>query len=301
MGFRGGHGQDDRHDADHEVFRFLLEHHDTISRTVKQLPDGVETLTESSDPEVADKIKEHVQWMAVRVEQGSPIRMRDPLFAELFRHTKKIVMKHEDTEAGVRVTETSSDPYVARLIQAHAEVVSGFVERGFAEAMKNHAVPGKTEPQAAAAGNTVIKQYGAVFPISGATQQPRPGSRLVVDITQGGEPSALFNSIEKVARFVNLYGSTDDVRIAAVLHGDATLAVLNADAYGKAFGTQDNPNLDCLHELHEAGVELYVCGQSLRHKGAAVGDVVVFVDVATSAVTSLVNLQRDGYAYVPLK
>ncbi len=67
------------------------------------------------------------------------------------------------------------------------------------------------------------------------------------------------------------------------------------------FGTQGNPNLDCLHELHEAGVEILVCGQSLIAKDARPEDVVVFADVAVSALTSLVNLQADGYAYVPLK
>jgi hypothetical protein len=141
-----GHQHDARHDADREVFQFLLKHHDKIERTVKNLPDGVETLTESNDPEVAAHIKEHVEWMEYRIKNTHPIRMRDPLFAELFRHTDKIKMIHEDTEKGVRVIETSDDPKVARLIQAHAQVVSKFVKHGFAEAMKNHPVP--TDPRA---------------------------------------------------------------------------------------------------------------------------------------------------------
>jgi len=52
--------------------------------------------------------------------------------------------------------------------------------------------------------------------------------------------------------------------------------------------------------LHEAGVEIYVCGQSLIGKGGKPEEVVVFSDVAVSALTTLVNLQADGYAYVPL-
>jgi uncharacterized protein len=73
QGFRGGRGPgmqgkrqgaeqyDDRHDADREVFQFLLSNHDKIKRTVKELPNGVETLTESDTPEIAAKIKEHVE------------------------------------------------------------------------------------------------------------------------------------------------------------------------------------------------------------------------------------------------
>jgi hypothetical protein len=140
-----GAGRDERHEADRDVFHFLLSHHEKIVRTVKELPNGVETLTESKDPEVAARIKEHVSWMAHRVEKTLPIRMRDPLFAELFRHTDKIKIAHVDTDDGVKVVETSDDPRVVQLIQAHAKVVSGFVERGFAEAMKNHPVPSRSK------------------------------------------------------------------------------------------------------------------------------------------------------------
>lgn len=134
-------GHDERHEADRQVFHFLLANHEKIQRTVKELPNGVETLTESKDPEVAARIKEHVSWMEHRVENSLPIRMRDPLFAELFRHTDKIKISHVDTVNGIKVIETSDDAHVVRLIQAHAKVVSGFVERGFAEAMKNHPIP----------------------------------------------------------------------------------------------------------------------------------------------------------------
>ena len=302
-----GHGPDERHDEDRDVFHFLLTNHEKIARTVDELPNGVSTLTESDDEEIAAKIREHVRWMQRRVEETKPIRMRDPLFAELFRHTDKITMKREETEKGVRVTETSEDPYVAKLIKAHAQTVSGFVDRGFAEAMKNHPVPdrdGLQQPAEVQYSNPVIRNYGKVVQLPNAAQQPRDGARLCVDLTSGGAPDELNSAIEKVARFVNLYSgggaAPANVQIAIVLHGDATLAVLNADAYAARFGTDGNPNLDCLHELHEAGVEIYVCGQSLIGKGAKPEDVVVFADVAVSALTSLVNLQADGYGYVPL-
>lgn len=142
-GFGKGHGHDQRHDADRELFHFLLSNHEKITRKVTELPDGVETLTESADPEIAAKIKEHVRWMQHRVEHAKPIRRRDPLFEEIFKHTDKIEMKRTETDHGVRVLETSDDPYVAELIKAHAKAVSGFVSRGFAAARSNHEVPPK--------------------------------------------------------------------------------------------------------------------------------------------------------------
>ena len=298
------HGVDDRHDSDHQVFQFLLTHHEKIKRTVKELPDGVETLTESDTPEIADKIKEHVEWMEYRIKHTQPIRMRDPLFAELFRHTDKIKMVHEDTEKGVRVTETSQDPYVAKLIKAHAKAVSGFVERGFAEAMKNHAVPGQEKLAKATPNHPTIEGHGSVVQLPQAAHQPRSGTKLLVDVTAGGDPSKLNAAIEKVAKYVNIYAGAGaepaEVQIAVVFHGDATLAVLNSDAYASNFKVKTNPNLDLLHRLHESGVELYVCGQSLISKGSDPQDVAVFVDTAVSALTAVANLQADGYAYLPL-
>ncbi len=147
-----GHGHDQRHDEDHKDFQFLLTNHDKITRDVQELPNGVETVTESDIPDIAARIKKHVKWMQYRVEETKPIRMRDPLFAELFRHTDKIKMVVVETDKGVRVTETSDDPYVAKLIKAHAKIVSGFVARGFDEAMKNHSVPNQGDTDGKAEG-----------------------------------------------------------------------------------------------------------------------------------------------------
>lgn len=324
-GFRGGPGQggpgrgpgmqgkrpgaeqhDDRHNADHEVFQYLLTNHSKIKRTVKVLPNGVETLTESETPEIAAKIKEHVEWMTVRIKETKPIRMRDPLFAEIFKHTDKITMKHEDTAKGVRVIETSDDPAVVKLIQAHATVVSGFVERGFAEAMKNHPVPDAKDSTSAPATptNPVIPKYGSVVRLPMAAHQPRQGTKVLIDVTRGSEPAELNAAIEKVAKYLNIYAGAGDKpmkgQFAVIFHGDATLAVLNDDAYSAKFKTKGNPNLDLLHQLHEQGVELFVCGQTLISKEAKPEEVAVFVDTAVSALTVVVNLQSDGYAHVQL-
>lgn len=131
------------HAEDRELFHGLMRRRAEIKRKVKQLDNGVETLTESDSPEVARWIQQHVASMSRRVEQGDPIRMRDPLFRAIFRHADKIRMRSERTAKGVRVIETSDDPYVVKLIKAHAEVVTGFVKNGFAEARRNHPVPAR--------------------------------------------------------------------------------------------------------------------------------------------------------------
>jgi hypothetical protein len=142
-----GMGKDEKFAADRDVFHFLLTNRSDIKRTVKETKTGVETVTESAKPEVAKKIQEHVAAMHERVKSGKGIHYRDPLFAEIFKHYDKIVMTVEKTEMGVKVTETSDDPYVAKLIQSHARVVTKFIENGHAEVQKNHPLPEKPEPK----------------------------------------------------------------------------------------------------------------------------------------------------------
>ncbi|MDV6030034.1 MAG: hypothetical protein F9B45_07985 [Phycisphaera sp. RhM] len=136
-----GRDHDAQHDIDHEDFFFLIEHKETIRRTVKNLPNGIETLTESDDEDVAARIQKHVESMYDRMENLNPIRMRDPLFREIFSNANKIKMEVEHTEQGVLVRETSEDAYVAKLLQEHAKVVSLFIKNGYSELPKNHAPP----------------------------------------------------------------------------------------------------------------------------------------------------------------
>ncbi len=142
VGCRGGGAMGMGGDqADHMGFHFLLAHRHQIRRAVTQLPDGVETVTESAEPAVGDGIRTHVRAMQARLEDGRPIHARDPLFAAIFRHAHAITMRIEETPHGVRVTETSRDPWVADLIKAHAEVVSRFLANGMAEVHRDHPVP----------------------------------------------------------------------------------------------------------------------------------------------------------------
>lgn len=160
---RGGPVGDSSFAADRETFQFLLEHHQDIRRSVSQLENGVKTLTESDDPQIAAKLKEHVAAMYERVKETQPIRMRDPLFAEIFQHADKIDMQIEETEKGVVTIETSSEPRVVQLIQAHAKVVSDFVEHGFAEARKNHAVPPGSESPTPSPKSSLSQQQLSVL------------------------------------------------------------------------------------------------------------------------------------------
>ena len=132
---------DAAHTVDMQLFHQLFEHQTEITRQVVAREDGIETVTESKNPEVTRLLQTHVASMLARVKDGRPIHQRDPLFVELFKNADLIEARHELTAGGVRVVETSNDAYVVKLLQAHAEVVSAFLANGMSEMMKNHPVP----------------------------------------------------------------------------------------------------------------------------------------------------------------
>jgi ubiquinone/menaquinone biosynthesis C-methylase UbiE/intracellular sulfur oxidation DsrE/DsrF family protein len=289
--------------VDQDVFHFLLDHHAEIRRSVKRLDNGVETLTESDNKEVATKIQEHVASMHERVKTGRGLRFWDDLFVAIFKKSDQIRMTVEKTEKGVKVVETSDDKTVVLLIQAHADVVSQFVAHGFDEAHKNHPVPVAAAP-ASKLEFPIIPKHGGVLPRPKAVEQPRAGAKVVFDATADAKPADVNKGLDRVARLLNLYGVTgltaQDVKITIVLHGEATKSVLNDAAYKERFQVEQNPNLPLIRELQKAGVEVLVCGQALKYKGFPDGEVADGVPIAAAALTVVVNKQTDGYSYIPV-
>jgi hypothetical protein len=122
----------------------LLFNHDRIKRTVTNLPDGIRTVTESDDPEVAATIKKHVADMGTRIEQGRDpgLPIESPALHSLFRDKDKIKTAYETTEKGIIVVQTSTDASTVNALQDHAAGVTDLAQRGMVAAheamMKNH-------------------------------------------------------------------------------------------------------------------------------------------------------------------
>jgi intracellular sulfur oxidation DsrE/DsrF family protein len=149
----------------------------------------------------------------------------------------------------------------------------------------------------------IIPNVGGAVPLPKAAEQPRKGAKVVFDITADAKPADVNKGLERAARLLNLYGSAglkaSDVKIAVVLHDEATKSVLADDVYRARFGAEKNPNLAVIGDLRKAEVEVFVCGQALAYKGFKESEVAEGITVALAAVTVVVNRQSDGYAYVP--
>jgi hypothetical protein len=122
--------QDEGSAADMGLVHDLLTNHATIRRTVTNLPNGIRTVTESDDPQVAQTIKAHVASMSQRLKDGREFNIFSPTLPVLFENRDKIESVVEVTEKGTIVTRTSSDAKVVAALQGHAAEVNELVQEG---------------------------------------------------------------------------------------------------------------------------------------------------------------------------
>jgi hypothetical protein len=116
--------------ADMGLVHDLLFNNTKIKRTVTNLPDGIRTVTESDDPQVAQTIKAHVASMSQRLQDGREFNIFSDTLPVLFENRDKIVSKVETTEEGSVVTRTSRDAKVVAALQGHAGEVTELVQEG---------------------------------------------------------------------------------------------------------------------------------------------------------------------------
>jgi hypothetical protein len=138
MGMGGGHGMmamlQGRDTEPHEVaeMRALFMHHPDIRRSVTNLADGIETVTESDDPYLAERIVGHVVGMIGRLDDGRDPRVpiQSATLDILFANRALIRTEMTATETGIRVIQRSDDPATVVALQTHAAEVSDMAARG---------------------------------------------------------------------------------------------------------------------------------------------------------------------------
>ena len=146
---------------------------------------------------------------------------------------------------------------------------------------------------------------GKVHPLPQAAYQPRPDDTysVVFSITKpAAKPGDTSPSLRNVARVVNLYASAgvplSHLRFVVVIDGEAIDAVLDNSHYREKY-VVDNPNLALIRTLRNAGIDVAACGQTLTQLGQE-GWVSPEVTLALSGFTTILNLEHQGYALMPL-
>lgn len=154
---------------------------------------------------------------------------------------------------------------------------------------------------AQSAQHPLVKGFGGIYEIPDATETPDPALEyyILVDMSTGGtENSEVSRWVDNVARMMNLHGLAgvpqERMHVKVVVHGGAITTLLNNEEYNKRHNT-DNPNVPLYEALEKAGVEVLVCGQSLRARGFEKSDLYAGVQVALSALTTVTTYAPKGY------
>lgn len=146
----------------------------------------------------------------------------------------------------------------------------------------------------------VVKGFGGIYEVSRSIK-PDAGItyKIVIDVkTSQSEKDRINRGLNNVARMMNLHGlggvRSENLNVVAVVHGGATEAILNNNAYRQKNGV-DNPNLELIDALNKAGAKVYVCGQSLLSREYEHDEVNPEVTIGLSMLTVVTEHMHKGY------
>jgi hypothetical protein len=118
--------------AESAEIALMFRNFETITREVENLPDGIRTVTRSSDRAVMDALVSHTVGMIDRVGQldDPQIMIQSPTLDIFFVRGAGITSAVEITDDGIIVVQTSQDPELVAALQTHAAEVTAMADKG---------------------------------------------------------------------------------------------------------------------------------------------------------------------------
>jgi intracellular sulfur oxidation DsrE/DsrF family protein len=137
-----------------------------------------------------------------------------------------------------------------------------------------------------------------------ARPDARQTYKAVFDLTKGDPTSDKVNpGLAHIARAVNVFASVgvpvSHLRFDVIVHGSATPLVLGDKAFMAKYG-HANPNLAVIADLKKAGIKVLVCGNALGDMDLTPAEVNPDIEVALSALSTLIIRQNQGYALISM-
>lgn len=110
----------------------MFRNFETITREVENLPDGIRTVTRSSDPAVMAQLVSHVVGMIDRVDTGDDpqVFIQSPTLDVFFDQGNDITTEIDIADTGIIVVQTAKDPALVKAMQTHAAEVTAMADRG---------------------------------------------------------------------------------------------------------------------------------------------------------------------------
>lgn len=144
----------------------------------------------------------------------------------------------------------------------------------------------------------VIEEFGPAAPIEADLAIPEDLTlKVAFDITQPSEDGAATRQFTTVARFLNMHAAAgvplERLQPAIVVHGGATKDLVQPPE------GEETENYRLIRALLDAGVPIYLCGQSAAAHGVAKEDLIPGVQLSLSAMTAHAILDAQGYSLNP--
>ena len=150
----------------------------------------------------------------------------------------------------------------------------------------------------------IIQGYGSIIemPFEVINPDPNLDYKLLAEAYQGQEDkSELYGMLDYFARVINAhaYAGVPDEKfnMAVVLFSGSAYTILNNEEYNKRFG-MDNPNLELFQRLQEAGVDVFVCGQSMMKQDMLPENIAEGIKIGSSRITISSELRTRGYVSI---
>ena len=150
----------------------------------------------------------------------------------------------------------------------------------------------------------IIKDFGQTFLVENLDIKTdiKAEHKVIFDVNKSSEDKSLINKyIVTAARFLNMHAKSglklEQLHVAITIHGGAWKDVMTNLAYKEKYGF-DNPNLELINQLSEAGVDIILCGQTAESRGLNKKNTNPKVKFALSAMTAILQYQNDGYRFL---
>ncbi|ATC88472.1 MULTISPECIES: DsrE family protein [Pseudoalteromonas] len=153
------------------------------------------------------------------------------------------------------------------------------------------------------AGENLIKDFGYFYSVPEHVQiNDSTVFKIAFDVGDGAKKGEQNNSMNSLARFINMHVAhgvkPDNIQLALVVHGSASVDVLANSEYKERFKA-DNKNQSLIKQLLANNTVVYVCGQSATHYKVAPEQLIEGVQMSLSAMTAHAQLQQQGYTLNP--
>ena len=126
--------------------------------------------------------------------------------------------------------------------------------------------------------------------------------KVLFDIHAGSnDPTKISPQLNTLARFMNMHVQAgvprENIHLAGVIHNKASKDAMNNEAYREKYGV-DNPNIPLIKALDDAGIDIYMCGQSVYARGIDRGRLADPVKVGLSTMSIIISLEKEGYTLI---